>query len=145
VSVHSSELGPPPPHPTEYIFYCKRAILFLSSSKILTPPPIPQQRRGVHTRRAERGMGGSIFLKTRERGLPSYSKICTLCPTPSPHGESVHPGGTHSSPGEVEKKPSTQNQQSAVPLAQAYTMHNHIHKALSSPDTVPLKWIFSCN
>jgi hypothetical protein len=23
---------------TEYIFYCKRAILFLSSSKILTPP-----------------------------------------------------------------------------------------------------------
>ncbi len=25
--------------PTEYIFYCKRAILFLSSSKILTPHP----------------------------------------------------------------------------------------------------------
>ncbi len=24
---------------TEYIFYCKRAILFLSFSKILTPPP----------------------------------------------------------------------------------------------------------
>ncbi len=24
---------------TEYIFYCKRAILFLSSSKILTPHP----------------------------------------------------------------------------------------------------------
>jgi hypothetical protein len=23
---------------TEYIFYCKRAIVFLSSSKILTPP-----------------------------------------------------------------------------------------------------------
>jgi hypothetical protein len=46
--------------PTEYIFYCKKAILFLSSSKILTPngptpsPPgesvlPPQQRRGVHT------------------------------------------------------------------------------------------------
>ncbi len=33
-----------------------------------------QQRRGVHTRRAERGMGwGSIFWKTREIGLPSYS------------------------------------------------------------------------
>jgi hypothetical protein len=28
--------------PTKYIFYCKRAILFLSSSKILTPhPPLP--------------------------------------------------------------------------------------------------------
>ncbi len=39
---------------TEYIFYCKRAILFLSSSKILTPHPLsarqvcppPQQRWG---------------------------------------------------------------------------------------------------
>ncbi len=50
---------------TEYIFYCKRAILLLSSSKILTPPTPsppgesvlpPQQRRGVHTRRAERGV-----------------------------------------------------------------------------------------
>ncbi len=29
---------------TEYIFYCKRAILFLSSSKILTPHP-PRGRR----------------------------------------------------------------------------------------------------
>ncbi len=38
----------------------------------------PQQRRGVHTRRGERGDGGSIFWKTREIGLPSYSKICTL-------------------------------------------------------------------
>jgi len=25
------------------------------------------------------GDGGSIFWKTREIGLPSYSKICTLC------------------------------------------------------------------
>jgi hypothetical protein len=33
--------------PTEYIFYCKRAILFLSSSKILTPPPIPLSARRV--------------------------------------------------------------------------------------------------
>ncbi len=41
----------------------------------------PQQRlAGVHTRRAERGMGGSIFWKTRKIGLPSYSKICTLWP-----------------------------------------------------------------
>ncbi len=73
---------------TEYIFYCKRAILFLSSSKILTPPPIPLSARracpppatkagGTHSRGGE-GDGGSIFWKTREIGLPSYSKICTL-------------------------------------------------------------------
>ncbi len=37
------------------------------------PPPPPQQKRGLHTRRAERGVGGSIFLKTRDIGLPSYS------------------------------------------------------------------------
>ncbi len=54
---------------TEYVFYCKRAILFLSSSKILTPhPPLrpanlpsPRNKGGVHTRRAERGMGGQYF------------------------------------------------------------------------------------
>jgi hypothetical protein len=28
---------------------------------------------GGHTRRAERGVGGSIFWKTRDRGLPSCS------------------------------------------------------------------------
>ncbi len=52
---------------TEYIFYCKRAILFLSSSKILTPdPPLrpaslssPRNKGGgVHTRRVEKGDGG---------------------------------------------------------------------------------------
>jgi hypothetical protein len=45
------------------------------------PPPFPpgecvlppQQRRGVHTRRAERGVGGSIFCKTQDIGLASYS------------------------------------------------------------------------
>ncbi len=45
------------------------------------PPPSPpgecvlppQQRRGVHTRRAERGVGGSIFWKTQDIGLVSYS------------------------------------------------------------------------
>jgi len=52
----------------EYICYCKRAILF----------PPPATKAGVHTRQAERGMGGSIFWKKREIGLPSYSKICTL-------------------------------------------------------------------
>jgi hypothetical protein len=66
------------------IIYCKRAILCLSSSKILTPhPPLrlasvsspPQQMRGyTHTRRAERGMRGQYFGKTRDIGLPSYSK-----------------------------------------------------------------------
>ncbi len=72
---------------TEYIIYCKRAILFLSSSKILTPhPPLPRRVctpafvvEGGHTRRVGEGNGGSIFWKTREIGLPSYSKICTLC------------------------------------------------------------------
>jgi hypothetical protein len=55
---------------TEYIFYCKRAILFLSSSKILTPhPPLRPASAcvrafvagGGQTRRAERGMGGQYF------------------------------------------------------------------------------------
>ncbi len=74
--------------PTENIFYCKRAILSSRLPNIDPPSPSlpgesvlpPQQRRSVHTRRAERGMGGggSIFWKTREIGLPSYSKICTL-------------------------------------------------------------------
>jgi hypothetical protein len=53
---------------TEYIFYCKRAILFLSSSKILTPPsPSPP--------------GECVpppLLRGEEIGLPSYSNICTL-------------------------------------------------------------------
>ncbi len=49
--------------------HCKRAILFLSSSKILTPhPPLcpasvypPFVAGGGQTRRAERGMGGQYF------------------------------------------------------------------------------------
>ena len=55
-------------------FYCKRAILCLSSSIILTPHPRLRPASvyprlcwgGGHTRRAERG-------KTRDIGLPSYS------------------------------------------------------------------------
>ncbi len=70
---------------TEYIFYCKRAILFLSSSKILTPhPPLrpasvssPRNKGGTHSPGGE-GDERSIFWKTREIGLPFYSKICTL-------------------------------------------------------------------
>jgi hypothetical protein len=58
---------------TEYILYCKRANLFLSSSIILTPhpsllsasvyPPPPPAfvAGGGQTRRAERGMGGQYF------------------------------------------------------------------------------------
>ncbi len=74
---------------TECIFYCKMAILFLSSSKILTPPPPlrpasvypPPLLRGEDRLAGRRGGGeGSIFWKTREIGLPSYSKICTLWP-----------------------------------------------------------------
>jgi hypothetical protein len=71
---------------TEYIFYCKRAMLFLLSSKILTPhPPLrpaslsspATKAGGTHSPGGE-GDGGSTFWKTREIGLPSYSKICTL-------------------------------------------------------------------
>jgi hypothetical protein len=64
---------------TEYIFYCKRAILFLSSSKILTPhPPLrPASCCGGRTDSPGGEGDGSIFWKTRETGLPSYSKICT--------------------------------------------------------------------
>ncbi len=63
---------------TEYIFYCKRAIIFLSSSKILTPPSPsppsqcvlpPHQRRGVHTRR-KRGGGGQYFGRRQPLDLP---------------------------------------------------------------------------
>jgi hypothetical protein len=75
------------PLTTEYIFYCKRAILFLSSSKILTPhPPLRPASvyplpllRGEDRLAGRRGGWGSIFWKTREIGLPSYCKICTLC------------------------------------------------------------------
>jgi hypothetical protein len=76
-----------PPHRRE-IIYCKRTILSLSSSKILTPHPTlrlasvssPPTKAGVtHSPGGEGdGGGGSIFWKTREIGLPSYSKICTL-------------------------------------------------------------------
>jgi hypothetical protein len=59
---------------TEYIFYCKRAILFLSFSKILTPHP-PLHPASVTSRLCCGGRthspggekdGGSIFWKTRE-------------------------------------------------------------------------------
>jgi hypothetical protein len=74
---------------TEYIFYCKRAILCLASSKILTPhpplrlasvypPPLLRGEDRLAGTPGGEGDGGSIFWKTREIGLPSYSKICTL-------------------------------------------------------------------
>jgi hypothetical protein len=60
-------------------------------------PPIPLSARRVCTPRlccggrtdspGGEGEGGSIFWKTREIGLPSYSKICTLCSMGSKHGE----------------------------------------------------------
>jgi hypothetical protein len=64
------------------IIYSKMAILSLSSSKILTPrPPLrlasvsspPTKAGGTHSLGGEGG-GGSIFWKTSEIGLPSYSK-----------------------------------------------------------------------
>jgi hypothetical protein len=67
--------------------HCKRAILFLSSSKILTPLTHPPSARrvcpspatkagGRHSPGGE-GDGGSIFWKTREIGLPSYNDLST--------------------------------------------------------------------
>jgi hypothetical protein len=51
------------------------------------PPPSPpsecvlppQQRRGVHTRWAERGVGGVNILEERDTGLPSYSNNLSMC------------------------------------------------------------------
>ncbi len=62
-------------------YYCKRAILRLSSSKILTPlspsPPgecvLPAFIGGRTHSPGGEGGGGSIFWKTRDIGLPSYS------------------------------------------------------------------------
>ncbi len=61
---------------TEYIFYCKRAILFLSSSKILTPhPPLPLAsvypppllRGEDRLVRGRRGWGVNILEDERNR------------------------------------------------------------------------------
>jgi hypothetical protein len=77
MSLVFQNIDPPPPSPP--------------SECVLPPsphPPNPQGvthlprtmlgggeggRRRVHTRWAERGVGGSIFWKTRDIGLPSYS------------------------------------------------------------------------
>ncbi len=66
---------------------CKRAILFLSSSKILTPPiplsawrvcPPPATKAGDTHSPGGEGDGGSIFWTTREIGLPSYNDLSTV-------------------------------------------------------------------
>jgi hypothetical protein len=57
----------------EYIFYCKRAILFLSSSKILTPhPPLrpaspssPRNKGGGYTLAGRRGGWGVNILEDK--------------------------------------------------------------------------------
>ncbi len=75
------------------IIYCKRAILSLSSSKILTPrPPLrlasvssppPPTNAGVRTRRAERGMGGQYFGRRERQDCPltvnDLSTLLTIC------------------------------------------------------------------
>ncbi len=69
--------------------YCKRPILCLSSSKILTPRPDPLTARrvcthppfgagGGHPRWVEKGVGRSIFWKTRDTALYS-TYVNTLC------------------------------------------------------------------
>ncbi len=72
-------------------YQCKRAILCLSSSIILTPhPPLrpasvlpPQQRRGVHTRWAERGVGGQ-YSGRRETQYCPLTVIISLRALSSP-------------------------------------------------------------
>jgi hypothetical protein len=54
-------------------YYCKRPILCLSS-KILTPHP-PLRPASVSSPPGGEGDGGSIFWKTRDIGLASYSNI----------------------------------------------------------------------
>ncbi len=46
------------------------------SARRVCPPPATKAG-GTHSPSGE-GDGGSIFWKTREIGMPSYSKICTL-------------------------------------------------------------------
>jgi hypothetical protein len=73
-------------HTTEYIFYCKRAILFLLSSKILTPhPPLRPASvyplpllRGEDRLAGRRGGWGVYILENERIRLPSYSKICSM-------------------------------------------------------------------
>jgi hypothetical protein len=77
--------SPPARAQAERIRYRWSTELCLASSKILTPHPSPpgecvlppRQRREVlvHTRRAERGVGRSIFWKTQDIGLASYSTL----------------------------------------------------------------------
>ncbi len=76
---------------TEYIFYCKRAILLLSSSKILTPhPPLlpvsvssPRTKGGEGGTRSQGGEGVNISEDARHRiGLLQYNPStlsCILC------------------------------------------------------------------
>ncbi len=52
---------------TEYIFYCKRAILFLSSSKILTPHPPLRPASMSSPRNKGGGWGVNILEDERNR------------------------------------------------------------------------------
>jgi hypothetical protein len=71
----SGHFSPAPrEYTTEYIFYCKRAILFLSSSKILTPhPPLrpaseyPRLCCGEEDRLAGRRGGWGVNILEDER------------------------------------------------------------------------------
>jgi hypothetical protein len=73
---------------TEYIFYCKRAILFLSSSKILTPhPPLrpasvypPPLLRGEDRPRIREHIGSVIG--GRVPAAQGSSGSCVYCRKP---------------------------------------------------------------
>jgi hypothetical protein len=63
-----------------YVEYRAVSSVFQNIDPPPTSPPsecvlTPHQRRRVHTRQAVRGVGGSIFWKTPDNGLASYSII----------------------------------------------------------------------
>ncbi len=74
-------------------YYCKRAILCLSSSKILTPHPLfrpvsvspPPPPTKVHSRRAERGVGGQYFGRTETQDCPLTVLISLRCSQSDTH------------------------------------------------------------
>ncbi len=57
-------------------YFTVRGQSYFSRLPKYRPPPL---RWGRTDSPGGEGGGGSIFWKTREIGLPSYSKICTLC------------------------------------------------------------------
>jgi hypothetical protein len=118
------------PHPTEYIFYCKRAILFLSSSKILTPHPTlgpaslsyPRNNGGGYTLARRRGGWGVNSSEDVRHwiGLLQYNlstqpkRRKTPRPVPAKQGATVNPSTTVVAPVDALITPVTDKTNSEV-------------------------------